>query len=114
MPERAPAGFTLVEVIVALTLLSVGVLAVAASGLAAARLITSAHRSEFVNSTALTLADSLGAAGAVGSGHLETADVYLTWSSTLSADSLLRTIVVRGRSANAADSVNITTVRIIR
>lgn len=114
MPERAPAGFTLVEVIVALTLLSVGVLAVAASGVAAARLITSAHRSEFVNSTALTLVDSLGAGGAIGSGRLETADVHLMWSSTLSPDSMLLSIVVRGRGANSADSVNITTARIVR
>jgi len=112
--ESRRPGFTLIEVIVALVLLSVGTLAVVASGLSAARLITSAHHDEFVANAAATLADSLAASGSVGTGESVSGTIRRTWSVSLSPDSLIRTVQVAVVMEGARDSVVMTSARVMR
>ena len=92
---RSRAGYSIVEVIVALTLLSVGLLAAAASGTAAMRLLQDAHISEQVAMRAATIADSLLAPDSVvaGSGRTDFGTYIIDW--TLTGDSLSRAIDVR-------------------
>ena len=72
-------GFTLVEVVVATTLLAVGVLTLAASGGLAAGLIRTAQREEAATRLAGTLLDSLALASQPGSGSVTSGALQAHW-----------------------------------
>jgi len=112
--DRAAAGFTLAEVIVALALLSIGVLAVAAAGLSAARLLTGAHRDEFLAATLAGLADSLATGGTPAGGEIDRGRMTVSWSSEVSADSLTLTVQAIAKLKATPDSVSTTIVRVLR
>ena len=114
MADRARAGFTLAEVIVALALLSVGVLAVAAAGLSAARLVTGAHRDEFLAATLASLADSLATGSTTAGGEIDRGRMTVAWSSEVSADSLTLTIRATAKLKATPDSASTTIVRVLR
>lgn len=73
------SGFSLVEVIVAMTLLSVGMLAVAASGIIAAQLQREAELHEVVTQHATSLVDSIATRRVHGSGTVNTSRYRLEW-----------------------------------
>ena len=75
-------GFSLVEVIVALTLLSVGLLAVAATAAAAARLLRNAEAHEDLFSRAQSVLDSVAANRLSGSGEIRIALDRLEWTAS--------------------------------
>ena len=87
----ARPGFTLAEVIVAMTLLALVMLSVAATGLAAARMLTRAELHERALREAETILDSLLAAPSHNSGARALPQAHVTWSD---ADSTA-TVVVR-------------------
>ena len=73
-------GFTLVEVVVSITLLSVTVLTLAASGALAAGVIRTAEREEAATRFAGSLLDSLVLAPEPGSGTVTSGDMVAHWS----------------------------------
>jgi prepilin-type N-terminal cleavage/methylation domain-containing protein len=75
------AGFTLAEVIVAITLLAVGVLSLAASGGWAAGMVRTAQREEAAARLAGALLDSLVLVPNVEPGSLTRGGVLAEWSS---------------------------------
>jgi len=81
-------GFTLVEVIVALTLLSVGVLGLAASAGFAAAMLASAQRLEAATRLGSVLADSLVHAPDVSAGELSRGPMRAEWSESAGLISL--------------------------
>jgi len=74
------SGFTLVEVLVAATLLAVGVLSLAASGTLAASLIGTAQRDEEAARLAGTLLDSLVLVPEPGHGTSYIGNMVAQWS----------------------------------
>lgn len=80
------AGFSLVEVIVAMVLLSVGMLAIAGSGVLAAQLLREAEAQEEMMTRATSVLDSL-VIERGGAGRYQTARYRLEWSA---ADSIVR------------------------
>jgi prepilin-type N-terminal cleavage/methylation domain-containing protein len=76
-------GFSLVEVIVAMTLLSVGMLAVAGSAFMAMRLQTEAARMEDATTRARAVLDSVVVHHIVGSGQVAHAHFTIEWSGTV-------------------------------
>ena len=92
-------GFSLIEVIVAMTLLSIALLAIAASGLFAARMLQEGRVRERAVVNAMTLADSLVVARAQGTG-VKNAGLYrLEWSA---ADSTASVVVQLANGASFA------------
>jgi prepilin-type N-terminal cleavage/methylation domain-containing protein len=75
-------GFSLVEVIVAMVLLSVGLLGVAGSGLLAAELLREAEVREDMLNRASSLLDSLLANEVTGAGMLPLARYRIDWTAT--------------------------------
>jgi len=73
-------GFTLVEVVVSITLLSVTVLTLAASGALAAGVIRTAEREEAATRFAGSLLDSLVLAPEPGGGTVVNGDMVANWS----------------------------------
>lgn len=78
--ERSPTGFTLVEVLVALTLLATAVLGIAAGSTWAASLLTRAERIDSAAVVAASVLDSLRAAATPGPGQANAGDVALLWA----------------------------------
>lgn len=78
-------GFSLVEVIVALTLLSIGMLAVAGSGLLAATMLRDAETEQAMMLRATSLLDSLVIHDGAGAGEIVEAHYRLTWSAGAAA-----------------------------
>jgi prepilin-type N-terminal cleavage/methylation domain-containing protein len=74
------AGFTLVEVLVALTILAVGVLGTAATLLAARRALVAAERLHVATQAGAGIADSLLRSGVVSAGALDAEWGALRWS----------------------------------
>ena len=74
------AGFSLVEVIVALTLLSVGILGVAAGGILATRLLRAAELQETVTNDARALLDSLLEYNVIGAGSDSSSRYRVDWT----------------------------------
>lgn len=89
-------GFSLVEVIVAMTLLSVGMLAVAGSAFMAMRLQTEAARIEDATTRAHQVLDSVVANRIVGRGQLSYARFTIEWRSDVNG------AVVQGRGVGIA------------
>ena len=85
---RMRRGFTLAEVIVAMTLLSICTLAVAATGLVAARAFTQAEIQERVLREAENIIDSLAAEPANGAGTRELAGAHLSWTTADSSSAV--------------------------
>jgi len=75
-------GFSLVEVIVAMVLLSVGLLGVAGSGLLAGQLLREAEVREDMLNRASSLLDSLLVHDANGAGSVPLARYRLDWTAT--------------------------------
>lgn len=75
-------GFSIVEIIVALTILSVGLLGVAASGFLSARLMAEAERNDFALEKANALLDSLIANRIQGSGTLMHERAMMRWTAS--------------------------------
>lgn len=75
-------GFSLVEVVVALTLLSAGLLAVASTAFMATRLQIKAQQQERATQLASSLADSLIAFRVTGSGASNVQGIDLAWTAT--------------------------------
>ena len=75
-------GFSLVEIIVALTLLSVAMLGVAGSGLMAAQLLAQAELHEAVTIRAQSILDSLVIHEVVGSGRVRLTPFDIDWTAT--------------------------------
>jgi len=73
-------GFSLLEVIVALTLLSIAMLAVASSGLLAARLLSQAEAAEMTAVRAQSVLDSLVINNVRGSGRLVADGYRIEWT----------------------------------
>jgi prepilin-type N-terminal cleavage/methylation domain-containing protein len=73
------AGFTLVEVLVSITVLSVAVLCMAASGALAAGLLRTAEREEAAARLAGSLLDSLVLVPDAGSGTVSSGDLFARW-----------------------------------
>lgn len=113
MPDQPSRGFSLVEVIVAMTLLSIGLLAVAASGLAAARLMSASHAAEHAAAMVSSLADSLIQTRAVGSGNSATGSLQLRWTAELAKDSLTRTIVIEGDYFDGRSRLPVTRTHVV-
>jgi prepilin-type N-terminal cleavage/methylation domain-containing protein len=80
------SGFALIEVIVALTLLSVGLLGVAGSAVLATRLLHEGDASEQALSAALPVLDSLSLLRAPAAGSQQAGNVRLVWG--VSTDSV--------------------------
>jgi prepilin-type N-terminal cleavage/methylation domain-containing protein len=78
--KSRPAGFTLAEVVVAMTLLTVGLLAVAASALTAAHMFARAEVQERALRTAESVLDSLATLPQHGAGELPIPGGQLIWS----------------------------------
>lgn len=78
------AGFTLVEVLVATTLLSVAILTLCATGALACGLIRTAQKEEAAARIAGTLLDSLMHAASPGSGTLAEGGVVVAWKAEAS------------------------------
>ncbi len=89
-------GFSLVEVIVAMVLLSIALLAVAGSGMLAAEMLRRAEAADDMTETAMTLLDSLVMSERAGSGVVKRPDYLLEWSA---ADSTV-VVAVRGRDGS--------------
>lgn len=83
-------GFSLVEVIVALTVLSIGLLAVASSGLLAGRMLREAELIEAVGNRASGVLDSLLMNDIQGSGTVRIAQHRIAWT----ADARTVTVLV--------------------
>ena len=75
-----PGGFTLVEVLVALTLLAVGVLGAVGTLLGARRALLAAERLHVATQAAADVADSLLAGGEAGGGERSAAWGRVVWS----------------------------------
>lgn len=88
-------GFSLIEVIVAMTLLSVGMLAIAANGLLAARLLNDAELQEEIAIRTQSVLDSLVVNDVNGNGRIDAGVYRIEW--TAAAES----VVVRARAGNA-------------
>jgi len=73
------AGFSLVEVIVALTLLGIGVLSVAGTALLATRFVRDSELHEEIVGAASSLLDSLSAAPDTGRGLVTAGRYDLAW-----------------------------------
>jgi len=91
-------GFTLVEVIVAITLLSIAVLTLAASGTFAAEQIRLAHQEDAAAILAAALLDSLALAPDPGAGVITTGGLTAHWWGA--ADGAI-TVAVTGPGASA-------------
>jgi prepilin-type N-terminal cleavage/methylation domain-containing protein len=78
-------GFSLVEVIVAMALLSVGLLGIAATGLLAARLMNQAQLLEDAANRATSVMDSVAINNLVGAGAVQTSPYRLEWTASDSA-----------------------------
>ena len=89
-------GFSLVEVVVALALLSVGALGVAAGGILALRLVRAAEVEDALSNRAGVLLDSLITGGVMGAGTEQATHYRLDW--TASGDSAAVTV----RTADSA------------
>ena len=76
----AREGFSLVEIIVALTLLSVAMLGIAGSGLLATRLLAQAELHRTATTRAVSILDSLVMNDIVGSGRVRVAAYDIEWS----------------------------------
>jgi prepilin-type N-terminal cleavage/methylation domain-containing protein len=75
-------GFSLVEVTVAMLLLSLGMLGVAATGLLAARTLREAEAREAMVERAGSVLDSLVAHGGSGTGRIDDVRFQLEWSAS--------------------------------
>lgn len=75
-------GFSLVEVIVAMALLSVGLLGTAAAGLLSARLLSEAQLREDAANRAVSMLDSLMVGDLVGTGVVQLAPYRLEWAAS--------------------------------
>jgi len=78
--SRERGGFTLVEVLVALTILAVGLLGSVGTLLVARRALISAERLHLAGQAGVAVADSLLAARAAGAGRLDAEWGTLRWS----------------------------------
>ncbi|HEY0809272.1 MAG TPA: prepilin-type N-terminal cleavage/methylation domain-containing protein [Longimicrobiales bacterium] len=87
-------GFTLAEVIVAMTLLSICTLAVAATGLVAARAFTQAEIQERVLREAESILDSLAAGPTNSAGTRELAGARLSWTATDSSSAVVMRVKI--------------------
>jgi type IV pilus modification protein PilV len=77
---RCRSGFTLIEILVALTLLSVGVLAAAGTLLAARTTLVSAERLHVATQSAADVADSLLSVPAPSAGSKQSGWGRVSWS----------------------------------
>jgi prepilin-type N-terminal cleavage/methylation domain-containing protein len=75
-------GFSIIEVIVALTLLSIGLLGIAAGGLLSARILQQAELRNYALERASSIADSLVANRIQGSGTIHARHLELRWVAT--------------------------------
>ena len=75
-------GFSLVEVIVAMTLLSIGLLGIAATGAMSARMLSQAELSEDITVAAQNVLDSLITHNVRGTGAQRVRNVQLEWSAS--------------------------------
>jgi prepilin-type N-terminal cleavage/methylation domain-containing protein len=75
-------GFSLVEVIVAMTLLSIGLLGIAATGALSARMLSQAELSEDITLAAQNVLDSLITNNIRGAGAQRVRNVRLEWSAS--------------------------------
>jgi prepilin-type N-terminal cleavage/methylation domain-containing protein len=82
------AGFSLAEVIVAMTLLSIGTLAVAATGFVAAQAFTRAEMQEQVLRGAEQILDSLAALPGNAAGARDIHGAHLAWTAADSASAI--------------------------
>jgi prepilin-type N-terminal cleavage/methylation domain-containing protein len=78
-------GFSLVEVIVAMALLSVGLLGIAAAGLLSARLMNQAQLLEDAANRATSVMDSVAINELAGAGVVQMMPYRLEWSASDSA-----------------------------
>jgi Tfp pilus assembly protein PilV len=92
---RARAGFSLVEAQVALVLLAAGLLAVAATGVQAIRLLQRAEIVHDANALAASVLDSLAQVHAPVSGSLVQRRVAVTWTATPADSATLIVLVAR-------------------
>ena len=90
-------GFSVVEVIVAMTLLSVGSLAVAATGIVSLQTFTRAELQERALRDAEALLDSLVAGTSVSAGARSTPRVEMTWPSADSTGVVTVTVQIDRR-----------------
>ena len=98
-------GFALVELVLALILLSVGLLGSAGLMIHSQALMRRAEVREWAAQTAQTLVDSLAIVGAIGSGGWNAPEGQVTWS-TQNAGGVLRIeIVVASNLEPGADSL---------
>jgi prepilin-type N-terminal cleavage/methylation domain-containing protein len=94
---KARPGFSLAEVIVAMTLLSIGTLAVAATGFVAAEAFTRAELQERVLREAETILDSLVALPHSGAGGRAMHGASLTWTASDSTGAVTMGVMLRDR-----------------
>lgn len=78
-PARSAGGFTLVEVLVALAILEVGMMAAAGTLLLAARVMAEAARTERAAADVAALADSLLAGAGASGSEVERPGYRLRW-----------------------------------
>lgn len=75
-------GFSLVEVIVAMVLLSIGLLGIAGTGLLAAHMMRAADTREAMLARATSVMDSLVAHDVLGAGRMPDARFRLEWTAS--------------------------------
>lgn len=85
-------GFSLVEVIVALTLLSVGLLGISAAGLLSARWLNDAQLREAAVNRATSLLDSLVIHDIAGAALVQSVPYRLSWQASDSTVSVTATL----------------------
>jgi len=93
------SGFTLVEVVVAMTLLSIATLGIAATGFVAAQAFTRAEIQERVLSEAERILDSLHALPTNGAGTRDLVDAPLSWGAADSTGVVVLRVHLPGRPA---------------
>lgn len=95
---RLRSGFSLAEVIVAMTLLSIGTLAVAATGFVAAQAFTQAELQERVSREAEAILDSLVASPQSGAGARTMNGASLVWTAADSGGVVTMRVTLPARS----------------
>ena len=105
------AGFTIVEVIVALTLLSIGLLAVASSAGSAALLLRRSELQEEAAFVAAQVLDSLAVTADPASGVQTRGAFQLEWTVTRELRTLTISLTVRAPGERTARQFTLTTLR---